>query len=306
MAEFKFFCPRCGKQIQCDTNYCGSEINCPACQQPITVPSPTFPAAPNPHQPANSPAGNSPAKGNRTALFVLAGTVALLFVAAGAAFVLFPQLRGRSAGLIAWWPAEGNTRDRIGHHDGTMMNGAGYDDGAAGRAFSFDGKGQYVKIPPSAGLNPGEQLTIEFWMKAAPGNPMNSYQGLVTSDYYGVEIANGVSFYLTSNRGAAWAITPHASLAAGVWHHVAGTYDGAQVRLYIDGHLWGIPLKHTGAISPLPSDSFVAIGSEDGRTQFSDCIGSRYFEGLIDEVKIYNRALSNKEISAIYKAGRAN
>ena len=306
MAEFKFFCPRCGKQIQCDTNYSGSEINCPACQQPITVPPPVSPAAPKPQQPTDSSTSKSPITGNRTTFFIFAAVVALLFVAAGVALVLFPQLRGRSAGLVASWPAEGNARDKIGHHDGTMINGAGYDDGKVGRAFSFDGKGQYVKIPPSARLNPGGQLTIEFWMKAAPGNPMNSFQGLVTSDYYGVEIANGVSFYLSSNRGAAWAITSHASLAAGVWHHIAGTYDGAKLEMYIDGHRWGSPLKHIGAISPLPSDSFVAIGSEDGRAQFSDCVGSRYFEGLIDEVKIYNRALSNKEISDIYTAGRAN
>ena len=99
-------------------------------------------------------------------------------------------------------------------------------------------------------------------MQAAPDNPMNSFQGLVTSDYYGVEIANGISFYLTSNKGRAWAITSHASIAPGGWHHIAGTYDGARLRLYVDGRLWGTPLAHTGAISPMPSGSFVAIGSE--------------------------------------------
>ncbi len=300
MTEFKFFCPRCGKQIQCDTNYCGSQINCPACQQPITVPPPASPAAPIPQQSAGSPAGKPPAAGNRKPFFVFAAVVALIFFAAGVALVLFPQLRGRPAGLAAYWPAEGNARDKIGHHNGTMIDGAGYDVGEVGRAFSFDGKGQYVKIPPSAGLNPGGQLTIEFWMKAAPGNPVSSFQGLVTSDYYGVEIANGVSFYVSSDHGGSWAISPHASLSAGVWHHVAGTYDGAIVRLYIDGQPLGMALKHIGAISPLPSGSFVAIGSEDGRTQFADCVGSRYFNGLIDEVRIYDRALSASEIKAIY------
>lgn len=88
-----------------------------------------------------------------------------------------------------------------------------------------------------------------------------------------------------------------------MWHHIAGTYDGAKLQMYIDGHRWGSTLKHVGAISSMPSDSFVAIGSEDGRTQFSDCIGSRYFTGLIDEVRIYNRALSAAEIKGIFDAG---
>ena len=248
----------------------------------------------------NASSGKSPKSAKRNALFV-AGVVAVsLFLIVGAGLLWVWASHGKP---VASWRAEGNARDSAGHNNGILVGNPKFSRGITGEAFEFDGTGSYAKIPPSASLNPGRQLTIEFWMKAAPGNPMNSFQGLVTTDYYGVEIANGVSFYLTSNRGAAWAITSHASLSAGVWHHVAGTYDGAIVRLYIDGHPWGIPLKHTGAISPLPSDSFVAIGSEDGRTHFSDCIGSRYFTGLIDEVRIYGRALSATEIKNIFDKG---
>ena len=51
--------------------------------------------------------------------------------------------------------------------------------------------------------------------------------------------------------------------------------------------------------------SFLAIGSEDGRTNEPDLIGNRYFHGLIDEVGLFNRALSESEIQAIYNAGSA-
>ena len=54
-------------------------------------------------------------------------------------------------------------------------------------------------------------------------------------------------------------------------------------------------------ISPMLPNSFVAIGSEDGRTTGPECIGNRYFKGLIDEVSIFNRALSAEEIQALCK-----
>jgi hypothetical protein len=58
-------------------------------------------------------------------------------------------------------------------------------------------------------------------------------------------------------------------------------------------------VAHTGTITPMLPNSFVAIGSEDGRTTGPECIGSRYFKGLIDEVAIFNRALSAAEIQAL-------
>ena len=63
---------------------------------------------------------------------------------------------------------------------------------------------------------------------------------------------------------------------------------------------------HTGAIAPMLPDSFVAIGSEDGRTTAPDCIGQRYFKGLIGEVAIYDHALSGAEIREDYEAGNRN
>ena len=293
MPDFKFFCPNCGQQIQCDTRYIGSQINCPSCNHAIDVP-----------RLGAIPAGKQSVPAKRRTLIII-GAVVLLAIVAGAGLFLFLKPHDKPVGLIAWWPAEGNAADKIGHHNGTMIKGAGYGNGEIGRAVSFNGDVQYVKIPQAPSLNPVNELTIEFWMKADPNNPMNSYQGLVTSDYYGVEIAGGVSFYLSSNRGASWEISSHAPLTSGVWHHIAGTYDGASLHLYVDGKPYGSPLPHTGKISPMLAGSFVAIGSEDGRTGDPGCIGSRYFHGLIDEASIYNRALSDDEISAIYKSGRA-
>ena len=244
-------------------------------------------------------------------------------------------------GLLAFWSGNGTADDSVGRHPGELMGGANFAPGRLGQAFNFDAPGSFVKIPQSSDLNPAGQLTIEFWMNPDAANAMNNYQGLVTSDFYGVEISNGyggkmgVNFFLNAglNRpvrrfggfdgsGLSGFRSPFTSVAnfthvsdangggapvsAGRWHHVAATYDGAQLRLFIDGQAWGNPMFHTGAIAPMLPDSFVAIGSEDGRTTCPDCIGQRYFKGLISDVALYNRALSAAEIREDFAAGNAN
>src|SRR5206468_3879528 len=124
-----------------------------------------------------------------------------------------------------------------------------------------------------------------------PTNTMTSYQGLVTSDFFDVEISNGfvvgplgVDFVLSTDGGASVSSSSYpntadsngggAVVSAGVWHHVAGTYDGAKLQLYIDGQPWGNPTFHTGAVSPMLANSYFSIGSEDGRTICSYCISN--------------------------------
>src|SRR5262249_10581206 len=158
---------------------------------------------------------------------------------------------------------------------------------------------QYVKIPRSPSLlSIQDEVTIEFWMKADPNNLMNTFQGLVTSDFYHVEISEGfqsrlgVNMVISTDGGQTYAETADANgggaiVTPGVWHHIAGTYDGTKVQLYIDGKAWGQPRYHTGKISQMLPASFMAIGSEDGRTTCSYCLQDRYFNGAIDEVGLY-------------------
>ena len=231
-----------------------------------------------------------------------------------------PACTPSPSGLIAMWSAEGNAKDGFALNHGTLVNETSFATGIVGQAFSFDGVNDSVAIPQSPKLNPGNQVTIEFWMKADPTNAMNSYQGLVTSDFYGIEIANGfapgpvgVSFFISTDGGANVSPSSYpdtatdngggAVVSAGEWHHVAGTYDGTKLQLYIDGQPWGVPSLASGAISPMLANSFVSIGAEDGRTICPDCIGQRNFNGLIDEAAIYNRTLTAEEIESIYASG---
>jgi len=224
------------------------------------------------------------------------------------------------SGIVSWWRGEGNVSDAQNINAGILENGTTFGSGIVGQAFRFDGIDNFVRIDQHPSLRITNQLTIEFWMKPDLSNELNSYQGLVTSDFYGIEIANGysrgplgVEFFISTDGGAS--VSPSsfpdtatvngggAQISAGEWHHVAGTYDGSKLQLYIDGQPWGNPAYHSGLISPMLPDSFVTIGAEYGRTIWAQYNGPRYFNGLIDEPTIYNRALSPEEILAIYDAG---
>ena len=195
-----------------------------------------------------------------------------------------------------------------------VTNGAAYAAGEVGNAFSFSGARQYVNVPRSSNLNSfANQMTIDFWMFANANNLMNTSQGLVTSDYYGVEINSnsvshtgvvGVNFYVNTPANAfqtASANNGGIPVARGAWQHVAGTYDGNKLQLYINGVPAGNPQPASGSVLPMLSSSFLGIGSEDGRSAYT----GKYFWGLVDETSIYSRALSASEIKAIRQKGAA-
>jgi len=209
-----------------------------------------------------------------------------------------------SNGMVGWWAAEGNANDKFGNNHGIEMNGATYADGIVGTAFSFDGIDDFIKVPKSNSLDVGSQVTIEFWIKSNSGNFLSCCQGLVTTDFYAIEGGSGPYFYISTDNGSSFHhtrdINSPVTITDGVWYHLAGTFDGINLQFYLNGQPWGNPLNYPGTISPMLENSFLSFGSEDGRTTCNFCINTRYFNGLIDEIGIYNRALSAQEINDIY------
>jgi hypothetical protein len=200
-------------------------------------------------------------------------------------------------GLISSWRAEGNANDSTGSNNGVVQGSVSFVTGQIGQAFSFAGGG-YVDVPDSTTLEPAN-VTAEAWVRHA-GSP-GYYKYIVSKgardDYassYGIYTLDGglnfyvfdgnLSFYNSPSMGP--------SVWDGQWHHVVGTFDGARVRLYVDGQQVGngnpVPPGFTIGYN-LPTTDTLNIGSARG--------GSFYhFIGDIDEVKIYNRALSHNEV----------
>lgn len=202
------------------------------------------------------------------------------------------------SGLVGWWTGEGNTEDTVSGSWGILKNGATYAPGKVGQAFSLT-NGSYVEIPNSPALNysGAKAMTAELWVyRTGLGSTMHilakrigtgdiDYQ-LSFDDNWGLTFASG------SPQSLVLAIS-HTPLPLNTWIHLAGTSDGSYLKLYINGQL---AATATGAMGPENNEP-LRIGAID-YPQYS-------FEGLIDEVSLYNRALSPAEIQAIYAAGSA-
>ncbi|MDF1539908.1 MAG: AGE family epimerase/isomerase [Candidatus Thorarchaeota archaeon] len=151
-------------------------------------------------------------------------------------------------------------------------------------ALYFDGSDE-VLVPTAASLNPTDAITIMAWIKADDwvGNRRILQKG--TDDQYQLIDEGGLQFGLAGVVDGGIS-TPLPSTRA--WHHVAGSYDGAYMKIYVDGLEMGSE-SASGSIATSSKD--LAIGNKPGSVGSLD-----RFKGVIDEVRVYNRSLSNQEI----------
>jgi hypothetical protein len=206
-----------------------------------------------------------------------------LFEHPGRAVVCVPA----PAGMVSQWKAEGNASDFIGSNNGTLVNGTLFASGMVGQAFSFDGVDGYVDVPALTTLNFPAAFTIGGWVKAnsLPGD-IAVLAGMPGS--YQMDIRNnGVVTF--GNSGLM--VDSDSALGTGDFYHVAATFESGSVNIYINGVLdkTGTTTTYSGEERSFQIGGFGAHGS--------------YFNGLIDDLVVYNRALIPSEISAVYEAG---
>ena len=215
-----------------------------------------------------------------------------------------------AAGEAGYWGFDENggyvASDTSGNFNhGVLTNDVSWTPGKSGSALSFGGSG-YVSIPMTSGLQPSGAVTVAAWVKVSG---IQDYYAIVSS--YGSPNPPGAS----CNGGTAYTIrfSPDGKPSFGVttgnnnlcaedyvlspdnvslnaWHHIAGVYNGSQIVIYVDGAPKGYFSK-TGTL--IPQDSL-----EIGATKV---YGQQYnfMRGVIDEAKVYTRALSASEISQL-------
>src|SRR5207342_3335138 len=173
---------------------------------------------------------------------------------------------------------------------GTLSNAtwAGASAGKYGNALSFNGANARVNVNDSSSLDLTSGMTLEGWVKPTV---VTSYRTLVVKERPG-DLAYGLYANVAANRPEAQVSTSGQRILAGTsaipaatWTHLAATYDGATLRIYVNGTQVS-SLAATGTIST--STGALRIGGNS--------VWGEYFSGLIDEVRVYNRALSAAEI----------
>ncbi len=199
-------------------------------------------------------------------------------------------------GLVAEYHFENNSYDSSGNGNFGGARNAIYTDGKLGNALDFNGIDSSVMVPDSMSLRPVSEITLEAWVKVKGKttkwlsilSKMEKYQDLGYELY--LMPGNIPRFGIISRVGGGKTRVEGSTISGDKWTHIAATYDGKALILYIDGVFDSYTEKQ---LYILPSKDDLWIGS------WKDIDN---FYGAIDEVRIYNRSLSAIEIKANYDA----
>ena len=169
------------------------------------------------------------------------------------------------------------------------------------RSFSFDGVDSYFDA--GYGISQSfSELSISTWINAA-STASGAYDTIIRRGTWSAgafELRNNASYAglkFAIYPGTANVTTTGVTLNDGNWHHILVTYDGTNVKIYVDGSLNNSSTNGTGATGT--STQITTIGASEQGT-------SRYYEGKIDEVSIWDSALSSSAITEIYNSGAPN
>ena len=193
-------------------------------------------------------------------------------------------------GLVACWDfdeGKGDVlHDRSGNENHGKIHGATWVKCGDGHALRFDGEDDYVDCGNTPSLNITGPITIEAWVLPEVRPKSEPLLAGKTYDSYALTYYQDYASYFYVGSGGNKART---GVAMGAWQHVAGTFDGETLRLYINGKA---AASSKSQFKTIPEGGSFRIGG------MVDAEG--FFEGMIDDVRVYSRALGQREILADY------
>ncbi len=203
-----------------------------------------------------------------------------------------------SYGIVSWWCAEGNAIDSVDPGRVPAVHSVKYAAGKVGNAFDFDGTAAYIEIPDSADLRFTNALTVEGWIyPRAPGQRFQEIVSKWSGSYsYTLTICpNGKAAFSVCSDGIAsfGTVESQTAIPAREWTHLAVTYDGSSLKLYVNGQFhhstpWSNGIHPGGA--PLSIGTSLTAPS--------------FFDGLIDELSLYRKPLGEDDLRFIFKQGQ--
>lgn len=204
-------------------------------------------------------------------------------------------------GLVSYWPLDeesGTRYDAVGGNDLTDNNTVGFDTGVDGAAASFvAANSEYLSRAAITEL--GSPLSLGFWLNPADtarrvlfaNGETNVTAGMLMES--SVNGAGDINVFLNSALDS-YAYTGAGVLTVGAWHHVIFTFDGGIPKMYVNNVEKALTVVGVPASSlPYGNNFYIGAGPET----------SRYANGLIDEVAIWDRVLTSDERAELYNAG---
>lgn len=318
MNDIQFNCPHCNETLAVEAVNAGAAVVCPQCGQTILVPQLMQPP----------PSAETPSRSTGTWLAVL-GVIALSLLGA---FLLFWPKHGQFGGsrisvpaipemlardMVLYFnfdsePKGGMVPDLSGHgNNGQAVNVQWIAGGHRGGCIQFGLTDSYIRVPDNDSLNP-TNMTLAAWIKTSFTDRMwRRIFDKATREEFDLTMG-GDDDVGGPNDGRSWRgqvalevahqwIPSGIQVADGIWHQVVGTFDGAELRLYIDGQPIGSPRRAKG--QPRHMDYDLTIGANRS-TGVPEEIGQS-FNGLMDDVMMFNRALSPEDVEELYNSQTA-
>ncbi|MHC4727938.1 MAG: LamG domain-containing protein [Planctomycetota bacterium] len=202
--------------------------------------------------------------------------------------------------LIAWWKLDegsGNTAvdSSDNNRNGTLVGDTSWVDGITGGALAFDGEGDYVDMGKDPAFDIKNQITVSAWIKVSGFD--KDWQTIIAKGDRSWRLQrnwneNTLEFACSGLvvPGSDWGpVYGNTDVNDGHWHHIVGVYDQQNIYLYVDGNL-DASATASGTIRINEEPVYIGENSQ---------MPNRFFNGLIDDVRIYNYALSAEEILAI-------
>lgn len=204
-------------------------------------------------------------------------------------------------GLVGWWPFNGNANDESGNGNNGTVNGVTLTSdrfGHADKAYSFDGIDDWIQVENQELFNFNNRFTINAWINT---NSNSGTKKIVTKlqtcdDSYILQLIDGhVDFELAQGCGNWISYNNSQNIVLNNWHSLTATFDidSALVRLYFDGVLI---LEQSRDFQISSSSANLVFGSFFNNDIYPD----QFFSGLIDDIGIWNRALTQEEITNLY------
>jgi hypothetical protein len=185
--------------------------------------------------------------------------------------------------------------DSSGNGNNGTISGATWATGKSGSGLSLDGNDCVNKATPSAGLKPSLEVTTAAWVKMS-ATDTGGAEIVSMGDSYALRVQTSGNIQFFYYNGTTWKsiITTGVNVRDGVWHHIVGQKTSTALQIYVDG-ISKASTPNTGTIA-YTQGTDLFIGKHGNGDTIYDFVGS------IDDVRIYNRALSNQEVLDLYNA----